>query len=95
MPLPQHPTSDLGWSLEEPQNEDNGLSIVERRMLERGKKEHRETTQATTRALQVNARRDLAKNFSTRASCKYLYFLILFLVAGGRTVPRNGYFYLN
>ena len=53
MPLPQHPTSDLGWSLEEPQNEDNGLSIVERRMLERGKKEHREATLATTRALQV------------------------------------------
>jgi hypothetical protein len=63
MSLPPRPTSDLGWSLEEPENGDNGLSIVERRMLERGKKEHRETTQATARALQVRARRDLQKLF--------------------------------
>jgi hypothetical protein len=54
MALPPHqPWEDLGWSLEDPRNGDSGLSVVERRMLERGKKEHREATLATTRALQV------------------------------------------
>jgi hypothetical protein len=61
MALPPRPTPGLGRSLEESRNEDNRLSVVERRMLDRGKKEHRETTLATTRALQVSLPQRLGK----------------------------------
>lgn len=33
---------------------ENGLGVVERRMLEKGKREHRETTQSTERVLKVS-----------------------------------------
>lgn len=61
MALPPRSTSDQGWSSEESRNEGKGLSVVERRMLDRGKNEHRETTLATTRALQVSTHRDLGR----------------------------------
>ena len=45
--------NSLGFAKEDSAGE-NELGIVERRMLEKGKKEHRETTQATERALKVS-----------------------------------------
>jgi len=75
MALPPRSTPDLR-SLEESRNEGNGLSVVERRMLDRGKNEHRETTLATTRALQVSTHRDLTDPASERlANILYVYSL--------------------
>ena len=54
-------SSQLHWALDGAgeQAKDN-LAPVERRMLNTGKKEHRETTEATQRTLQVRKKKDLS-----------------------------------